>query len=144
MLPPDVEEWLRANDSGPVAWPGDHRNAIRRELDALRVDPSSELGYFYLNFHPSTVTGWYELHEVDVIREWTAFAHTELEVPEEFLALTSTEGDGIVLYSRNTGQVFDVQYGQFEALAAGTLQPVGESFSEYLRWCRAQSERDDS
>ncbi len=139
MLPPDVQEWLRGNlPGGHAPWLSD--DAIRRELGNLGVDPSSELGYFYLNFHPGTASGWYELHDADVIGEWTAFAHTELGVPEEFLALTSTEGDGIVLYSRNTGQVFDVQYGQFEALAAGTLQPVAESFSGYLRWCRGRTD----
>jgi len=108
----------------------------------LGVDPDTELGQFYLNYPPECVRGWYELNRVEDIRRATEFARRELAVGPEYLALTGVEGEGITLYHRATGKVFDVQFGQFEALQAESLPPVASSFVEYLRWCRSKDAED--
>jgi hypothetical protein len=95
---------------------------------------------FYLRYRCYTVRGWYELNDVSEIGLATAFAHRELSVSSDFVALTGVQGGGITLYNRKDGRVFDVEFGQFEKLASGELAPIANSFVEYLRWCKVKDE----
>ncbi len=137
MLSPDICQWLEANQhSGYASHLSANRGAIEAELSSLGIDLNSEVAYLYLNYGSGPVRGWYELNEVEQIREATSYAHSELGVPENYLALTGIEGQGITLLDKNTWAVFDVEFGQFEKLASGALAPVASSFGEFLHWCK--------
>jgi hypothetical protein len=56
--------------------------------------------------------------------------------PTSYLALTGIEGQGITLLDKDSGAVFDVEFGQFEQLASGNLAPVANSFGAFLHWCQ--------
>jgi hypothetical protein len=90
--------------------------------------------YFYRYAYP--VRGCYELNEIEQIRSATTYAHLELGVPENFLALTSIEGQGITLFDKESGAIFDVEFGEFEELTSGKLLPIANSVSEFLLWCK--------
>ena len=138
MLSSDIRQCLEANQhSGYSRHLLANRGAIEAELLALGVDPNSEVADLYLNYGSNPVRGWYELNEVEQIREATAYAHSELGVPKNYLALTGIEGQGITLLDKNTGAVFDVEFGQFDQLASGALTPLANSFGEFLQWCKS-------
>jgi hypothetical protein len=139
MLASDVIAWLAGNsDPGYTAHVRAHQAENAELLRRYGVE-GTELADLYLHHGPLSVRGWYTLNELDEVSEWTSYAETELGVPPGYLALTGIEGQGITLYKRATGQIFDVEFGQFERLVDGTLLPVAQSFGDFLRWCRDQS-----
>lgn len=136
MLPNDITRWLDAN-----ATPG-YREILRQNeaetrslLKAAGLAVNSEFGEFYLKHGAGSVRGWYELAEIDEVAEVTQYAREELGVPARYVALTGTEGQGVVLYDTASHAVFDVEFGQFEDLAAGALTPLAATFAAFLRWC---------
>ena len=136
MFPQDIVKWLRSNQiASYAAHLAASKESVSSELRGLGVEAETELAHFYVHYGPCSVKGWYELDEVDTIADSTKYAHTELGVPENFLALSGVEGQGIILYDTKSGAVFDVEYGQFEQLRAGVLCPVASSVVGYLRWC---------
>lgn len=137
MFDHDIEAWLKKRfHEGYHKQVESGRISTLETLRSLGVPSGSELEYFYLNHGASTVSGWYELNEPEQLQEWTEYAHDELEVATQFIALTGIQGEGITLYNRDSGAVFDVEYGQFDSLADGSLQPVGTTFQEFLWWCK--------
>lgn len=137
MFSPLIQHWLDSNQHPRYAsYLEANRSAIEAELISLDLDLSSEIAYLYLNYGSFPVRGWYELNEVEQIREATTYAHSELGVPENFLALTGIEGQGITLLDKNSGIIFDVKFGQFEELSAGILPPIANSISDFLLWCK--------
>lgn len=153
---PSANEWSLLHDVG-VRFPDDvhqiliqnfdaviHRYLAKQvaetlvELSSLDIPRQSELTHLYVNYGRHAVSGWYELNDVDTLASWTDYAVTELEVPQDFVALSSIEGQGIVLLNRLSGAVYDVEYGQFEALGSGDLMPVANSIADYVRWCASR------
>ncbi len=45
------------------------------------------------------------------------------------------ERQGIVLFDVVEGCVYDIEFGQFEALARGEVEPIAQSFAGFLSWC---------
>jgi hypothetical protein len=143
MFPSDIADWLSANVTPGLAdYLAEHYAETEEVLISLGISPASELGHLYLHYGPFPVRGWYELAEADMIAEFTEYAEEELGAPAGFVALSSIEGEGVILYQMATGAVFDVEFGQFEALASGALKPVAPSVVEYLRWCKARAGDD--
>jgi len=142
VLPTDVVEWLESSPLylGANEYAKRNREQVARHLHGLGIDLNSQLAEFYLNYDPCCVRGWYELNRVENIAAATAFIR-EFSGPG-YLALTGAVGGGMTLYDLPTGQVFDVEFGQFEALQAKALPPVAESFVDYLRWCKAKDAED--
>lgn len=138
-FPSDIEDWLVTNaTSGTMAFVAENTAEILDVFRKLEIPSSSELFHLYVNHGSSSVVGWYELNDFDMIEEVTRYAHEELGVPKHFIALTSIEGQGITLYCRKTGRIFEVEYGRFETLAAGELECVAETVVDFLRWCKSR------
>jgi hypothetical protein len=135
-FPLDIHDWLISNTTpGSAAFVAENTNEILVAFANLGVSASSELVHLYVNYGSGSVIGWYELNEFDMIEEVSEYAYEELGVPKHFIALTSIEGEGITVYCRKTGHVYDLQSGQIEALVEGDLKPVGETVIDFLRWC---------
>lgn len=140
MFAAEITSWLNANTTASSrAHAAEHLAETQDRLDCLGVAPDSELAYFYSHYDAAAVRGWYELNEVDQVQDATDYAHAELAVPADYIALTGTEGQGIVLYNRNTHAVYDVDFGQYDQLANGTLAPIASSFQGFLQWCKDQA-----
>jgi len=138
MFSNDIRQWLLANQHPTYANRlAAKRDSIENALVSLGIANNSELAYLYLNYGPYPVRGWYELNEVEKIKKITNYAHSQLGVPGNFLALTGIEGQGITLLDIITGAVFDVEFGQFERLISGELAPIAKSFGEFLEWCKS-------
>jgi hypothetical protein len=138
MFPKEVDTWLRSR-LHQIATYVEHlagsRLSTARHLAAMGIGESTELAHLYVHYGPDSVMGCYELNQAADIAECTKYAHKELGVPDHYVALTGIEGDGILLYNKNDGSILDVEYGQFEQLAAGKVLPLASSVVGYLRWC---------
>ena len=96
--------------------------------------------YFYLNHDASAVRGWYAINEIEQVADVTEYAHSELAVPTNFMALTGIEGQGITLLDRHTQAIYDVAFGEFEQLKNGSLVPLAHPLQAFLRWCKASED----
>lgn len=108
-------------------------------LNQLGIPLSAELSHLYLNYGPFCVPSVYHLNEIDSLLDWTEYAHQILEVDRKYLALTSIEGQGITLYDRSDGKIYDVGFGEFEMLANCEIEPAANTVSDFILWC---GERD--
>jgi hypothetical protein len=141
VFPEDLVAWLNANQHpGYAKYVAENRESIKQILFSLQIPLGSELAHLYLTYGSYPVRGWYELNEPESLQGWTEYAQTELGVPAEFIALSSIEGQGMTLFSKKTGGVFDVEYGQFEKLEAGELKPIAGSVVGFLYWCKERSD----
>ena len=68
----------------------------------------------------------------------TALAREVYGVPAEYVALTSGEGDGFLLYSLTKRAVFEVDAGQFDELISGRIAPRWLSFFHLIEWYTAR------
>ena len=136
MIPDDVISYLESVADAHTEWARKHAAKSLEHLADNGIAPESDLAQLYARF------GWsfrtreprYELLAPDEISEWTSYAHDELNVPQKFMALTSNEGQGIILLDRDNDTVFDVEYGQFDLLENESLSPLSESFADFLAW----------
>lgn len=142
MFPPDIDRWLKSNSTpGHQQYIDSSRSEMASELRAAGVPKGSQLALFYLHYGASTCRGWYELNEPDQIADATDYARDELGLPEDFIALSSFEGEGVVLYSLESGAVYDVELGKLDDFLSGSLEPIAPTFEGYLRWCMARAEK---
>ena len=132
----------------------DDKEAIRRMLNALGIDPASELGEFYLAYDPSLLqsdASYEQLQDIVVpvvdgaapvetdpsytpIGMATAFVRDVWEVPDTMICLTTTEGEGAFLYDLSSGAVYDFSLSQQKELSDRTLRPRWISLFEFLKW----------
>ena len=113
MIDPRIDQVLRS-----CRWKmtRDGTAGVRLELEKLGISEESQIGQFYLKyrgpfFSPVRLP---ELLDVErptpEVAEQTEYVRTELGVPEDFVCLTTTEGEGMYLYRISTGEVFDVGF----------------------------------
>lgn len=136
VIPNDVVSYLESVEDAHTKWARDHARDTVKSLSEIGIAPDSTITELSTRFGWSfrTRTSRYELLAPLEIAEWTDYAHDELGVSRDFIALTSNEGQGILLMDRNSGTVYDVAYGQFDTLENGTLAPLANSFPDFLVW----------
>lgn len=140
MFAPDIERWLEGNSTpGYRQFLVESRTETADLLREVGVPRNCELADFYLRHGAATCRGWYEINEPDQIADATQYVQEEWAVPEGFIALTSTEGEGVVLYALETGAVYDVELGRLDDFLGGSLEPVASTFEGYLRWCMGKA-----
>ncbi len=139
MWSTELSAWLQANSTPAYdALLRAQTQVHAEQLRALGVDLTSELAELYLRCGASNVRGWYELLEPDQLAEATAHVQAEWGVPAPFLALTGIEGQGVVLYDRRDGAIYDAPLDRLDALSRGQLPPLANSVANFLARCRAR------
>jgi hypothetical protein len=140
-FPPHIIKWLNKRYSeGYSDYLKENRASIEQSLRDAGLSPEEEITHFFLNYGPASFGGWYELTSASELRDLIEYARDELELDEDYLPITSIEGEGITLYRKSTGQVFDVEFGQFELLYKNELPPIAESFVGFLEWAKQKDE----
>jgi hypothetical protein len=121
--------------------------AVKQALSDLNVPLNSDFAVFFLNY---TIT----LFRSDVSGEQlcdiaeptpeialgTRFVHDVWELPEQFICITSVQGEGAYLYDVKTGKVWDFELGYREVFLAGQLPAKWSSFFEFMTWYLGNSE----
>lgn len=118
-------------DTGPVI----------EALKALDISLESELAEFFLNyvitFFRST-TSYEELCDIaepsNEIEVGTSFIHEVWELPENFICLTTVQGEGCYLYDKKNGEVLDFSLAQRAEFLAGEVGQKWNTFFDFLIW----------
>lgn len=139
MIPRDIEK-LCILSTGPRPL-GESRN-VARELNALGINPESELGAvaerFNLAFLLAGENSFAELNDPvwpeGAMARTTSWMHETWELPANLIPLTSLEGEGGYLYDCNTGAVWDFELAYCEDFLAGSRTPMFTSFFDFLAW----------
>jgi hypothetical protein len=131
-----VERWLKSNSSPRYQqFLDESRSTTAALLRDAGIASDCELAHFYLHYGPGTCRGWYELNEADEIADATQYARDEFGVPAGYIALTGYEGEGVVLYELQTGEVYDVELGRLDDFLSGSMAPIATRFEGFLIWC---------
>ncbi|MEO6677973.1 MAG: SMI1/KNR4 family protein [Pseudomonas sp.] len=125
--------------------PGDiHRidkHSVTEALTALNISLDSELSEFFLNYAITffrSNSSDEDLCDVadpsNEIAVGTNFIHEVWELPENFICLTSVQGEGCYLYDNNNGEILDFSLANRDDFLAGKQQLKWSSFFEFLIW----------
>jgi len=145
MIPQHIQQLL---DEQGCSQRTDDAQTIHKTLSALGIEPTSELGEFYLAYDPSLLqsnNSYEQLEDVVVptvdgdaqvepdpsetpVGMATAFVREVWKVPKNMICLTTTEGEGGFLYDLSSKAVFDFSLSQRIELCNGTLSPRWNSF----------------
>lgn len=137
-IPSKVDTYL-ASAIGDVLR-SDRQSAERALLD-LGVDSSSALGRFYLKYQGGFITPRPVAELLDIegpaipsIPDQTAYIRERYNIPEQFLALTTDESEGLYLYGKDDEAVYDLDIGVLQEFLRGDLPPRWATFNEFLAW----------
>ena len=126
------------------------RPLVDAELEKLGVGQDTQFAWFFSNFVATAIlpdADWFPNELMDlispttVISNGTAWARDVWELPDGYVALSSGEGGGFVLYETATEKVFDVGIEQFADMASGKLEADFSSFLEFVDMYTSHSGR---
>jgi len=137
MIPKDVETFLTGKKG--VQSRSD-RGVVEGRLQELGVPLDSDFADFYSKFQGPFLSPKRLPELLDVayptpeILEQTEYVRTEYGVPEGFVCLTTTEGEGMYLYQVPTGMVFDVGIEELSSLCndGENVEARWRSFNDFL------------
>ena len=117
----------------------DDRAAAAQELERLGIPGDSQFTAFYLRFCPTVFSSPHSYEELNdltrgSVRDATAFVHETWELPHEFVCLTSCEGEGCYLYSKETGAVYDFSLADRDTFVAQLPQPIAPDIFRFIEW----------
>lgn len=138
MIPPQLIALIEAL---PSFRPRPDTAEVTRALATLGIALDSEFAQIYLAYHPADFASRasYEvLMDIDgpsdEILMCTEFIHEVWELPENFIAFTSLQGEGGYLLDKDSGGVWDFDLGDWEAFVAGRIPARWASFFEFITW----------
>ncbi|MCU1768450.1 SMI1/KNR4 family protein [Pseudomonas protegens] len=119
-------------------------------LEALGIAPDSEFAQIYLACHPADFSSRASdevLLDIagpgEEVRMGTEFIHEVWELPENFVAFTSLQGEGGYLLDKDSGGVWDFDLGDWEAFVAGRIPARWAGFFEFITWLLTAKDEDE-
>ncbi|MEX3954700.1 hypothetical protein [Trinickia sp. EG282A] len=138
MIPSKVETYL-ATVSGDVI--RTNPKSTERVIRSLGVDPSSELGAFYLKYQGSFISPRPVAELLDIegpaipaIPDQTDYVRDRYHIPDQYLALTSDESEGMYLYGKDDEAVYDLDIGALDDFLEGNMPARWATFNDFLVW----------
>jgi hypothetical protein len=106
---------------------------FKEELGLLNLD-SAFIDFYTVVAIPIVGKGS-ELHTLEKIIETSESSeYSDISGMNNFLRLSSIEGEGSYFYNKATDQVFDVSWGEELDLVEGKLKPISSTFYDFLEW----------
>ncbi|BAQ72346.1 uncharacterized protein POS17_0652 [Pseudomonas sp. Os17] len=147
MIPQQLVNLIEAQ---PRFRPRPDTAEVTRALAALGIALDSEFAQIYLACHPADFesrASYEVLMDIDgpsdEIQMCTEFIHEVWELPENFVAFTSLQGEGGYLLDKDSGGVWDFDLGDREAFVAGRLPARWAGFFEFITWLLTAKDKDD-
>ncbi|MCD9571937.1 SMI1/KNR4 family protein [Pseudomonas protegens] len=138
MIPQQLVSLIEAQ---PRFRPRPDTAEVTRALATLGIALDSEFAQIYLTCHPADFesrASYEVLMDIDgpsdEILMCTEFIHEVWELPENFVAFTSLQGEGGYLLDKDSGGVWDFDLGDREAFVAGRLPARWAGFFEFITW----------
>ena len=139
MIPKELRDKVEQHRCGNID--RTDPDAVNEALEELRIPLKSEFGDFFREYAVTALGNPGEkaelrdlLRPTAQIRDVTHFAHEVWELPENYICLSSVEGEGGYLYDRDTGAVWDFDLADREDFIAGRQKPAWNSFFEFMNW----------
>ncbi|ERO62578.1 SMI1/KNR4 family protein [Pseudomonas piscis] len=138
MIPPQLVALIEAQ---PSFRPRPDTAGVTRALATLGIALDSEFAQIYLAYHPADFASRasYEVlmniaEPSEEILVGTEFIHEVWELPQNFIAFTSLQGEGGYLLDKDSGGVWDFDLGDWEAFTAGRIAARWTGFFEFITW----------
>lgn len=138
MIPSTVDQYL-AGSTGDIA--RDDPKAAMKALQNLGVAPGTDFGQFYLKYQGSFISPRPVAELLDIegpsipaIPDQTEYVRDRYGIPEQYLALTSDESEGMYLYGKNDGAVYDLDISVLNDFLKGKIQARWATFNDFLIW----------
>lgn len=110
-------------------------------LNTLGIALDSEFAEVYLMCYPGELKSRasYEMlcdiaEPTEEILMGTEFIHDMWELPQNFIAFTSLQGEGGYLLDKHSGGVWDFDLAHWEAFSAGRIPARWSGFFEFITW----------
>ncbi|MCE4058065.1 SMI1/KNR4 family protein [Pseudomonas sp. Au-Pse12] len=147
MIPPQLIALIEAQ---PRFRPRPDTAEVTRALATLGIALDSEFAQIYLAYHPADFesrASYEVLMDIDGPSEeilmCTEFIHDVWELPQNFIAFTSLQGEGGYLLDKDSGGVWDFDLGDWEAFIAGRIPARWASFFEFITWLLTAKDKDE-
>ncbi|MDH5228462.1 MAG: hypothetical protein OEY38_00155 [Gammaproteobacteria bacterium] len=144
MLPDIVSNFYKSNlkwcydgvfsaQDGKFIVTQDDKNYFEKELGIRNAD-SAFIDFYTLVAIPVVGNGS-EISTLEkIIEDAESGEYSSLPGMEDYLRISSIEGEGSYFYSKVSDEVFDVSWGEEEKLSKRMLQPIYKSFFDFLEW----------
>lgn len=137
MIPkPIIEAFSR--QTGEIT--RNNKESVTRNISRLELNHNEQFVDFFLLYDLSGIVSKKEVELIDLcspsdeILETTEWAKEVYELQDDFICLSSGEGEGFILLSRVDGKVYDVSVNNFDLLESHGVEPRWNSFYELIDW----------
>ncbi len=140
MIPNFIEKLIK-NQKGDYFRDSYKIELVQEALLKLNIKHHEEINAFFSTYNLSGVLS--ESSNVELldlcsptpqIFDATEFGRDVYDITEDYICLTSGEGEGFFLYSIEDKKVYDVNVEDLDALEAGKLEPRWNSFFDLMKW----------
>lgn len=138
MIPAEVEAYL-AGEIGDIF--RENKRSAEEILRSLGVDLNTEFAEFYLKYQggfgsPRPIAELIDIEgpQIPNMPREIEYVRDRYELPEQYLPLTTDESEGMYLYNKDDGAVYDMDFYNLPDLLAGKLKPRWPTFNEFLVW----------
>jgi hypothetical protein len=147
MMPPHLVALLEAQ---PDYQPRTNIAKATQALNTLGIALDSEFAQVYLTCYPSEFKSRasYEMlcdiaEPTEEVLMGTEFIHEVWELPQNFVAFTSLQGEGGYLLDKDSGGVWDFDLTHWEDFTAGRIPARWSGFFEFITWLLTAEEEED-
>ena len=139
MIPDSIKSAM-GNQQGTVQRVLSDLPKVAECLEVLGLTGDPQVKEFFESFQLSGVLSSRSQELLDLcsptpqIAEATDFGRDTYEITDDFVCLTSGEGEGFILYSKTNGKVYDVAISQLDDLEAGNMEVTWQSFFDLIEW----------
>jgi hypothetical protein len=116
-------------------------SAVEFALTELKIPLDSEFAKFFLTYtitlYKSSVSAEQLCDIADPTPEiafGTRYVHDVWELPEQYICISSIQGEGAYLYDVKTGKVWDFDLASREAFVSGLQRENWNSFYDFMIW----------
>jgi hypothetical protein len=137
---PNIIKVAMDKQSGQIERPVADISSVIDCLRSLGLDNHLQLRDFFSNYKLSGVQSKRAEELLDLcsptrqIAEATYFGRDIYGISDDFICLTSGEGEGFLLYSKLDQKIYDVAVSELGTLASGEKTAGWESFYDLIEW----------
>ncbi|MBS9429644.1 SMI1/KNR4 family protein [Photorhabdus akhurstii] len=122
MIPEKVSNYIKSK--GSYILREDKINCIDT-IHSLDIDLSSEFSSFYQEIYcdlisPKPIA---DLLDIDDIKEQFYYVKDRYDLPDEYIPLTSDESEGMYLFNKKNGSVYDFNLSEYDTFMKGKISP---------------------
>ena len=139
MIPATITQKM-SQHAGNVDRDSADLDKVNQALATLGIADHEQPRDFFTRFNLSGVLSKRPVELLDLcspteqILEATDFGRDTYQMTDDFICLTSGEGEGFLVYAKETRKIYDLSVSDLDALEAGEREATWESFFDLIEW----------